>query len=111
MPEVCPSAQCNQPLDPSRAATFDAINSVLSDLFSILPDDYVHLGGDEVDTSCWSSTERIADWMLSKNLTADGAYGYFVSQTQALAHSHGKTVSSSASVGLVCDAFATAAAE
>ena len=93
MPEICPSAECNQPLDPSRNATFAAIDNVLKDLFSVFPDNFVHLGGDEVDTSCWSSTERIAAWMQSKNLTTDGAYGYFVSQTQALAHSHGKTVS------------------
>lgn len=50
MPELCPSSKCTQPLDVSNNATFAAIAAVLKDLFSVFPDPFVHLGGDEVDT-------------------------------------------------------------
>eukprot|EP00040_Diaphanoeca_grandis_P020052 m.106396 g.106396 ORF g.106396 m.106396 type:complete len:675 (+) comp27718_c0_seq3:243-2267(+) len=91
MPEVCPSPSCQQPLDVSTNATYAAIEAVLTDLFAVLPDAFVHLGGDEVDTTCWSKTQRIAKWMSDKGVTPDGAYEYFVTRTQAIAHSHGRT--------------------
>ena len=75
----------------SSNATFDTIKAVLVDLFSVLPDAFVHLGGDEVETGCWQHTERIATWMNHSGLTPDGAYGHFVRRTQAIAHSLGKT--------------------
>jgi hypothetical protein len=34
--------------------------AVLKDLFTVLPDGYVHLGGDEVTTACWTKSERIS---------------------------------------------------
>jgi hypothetical protein len=34
---------------------------------------YVHLGGDEVDTGCWTSTPRIGAWMASRGFTAQDA--------------------------------------
>ena len=90
MPEVCPSAKCKQPLDVSSNHTFEAIEAVLRDLFTVLPDAYVHLGGDEVSTDCWSSTARVAGWLDERGLTADEAYGYFVSRTTAIAKALGK---------------------
>lgn len=92
MPHLCPDPpRCSTPLDPSTNATFAAIEAVLRDLFTVLPDAFVHLGGDEVDTGCWAKTQRIADWMQREGLTADGAYGYFVSRTQAIAHRLGRS--------------------
>lgn len=70
--QLCPSASCAQPLDVSNNATFETIEAVLKDLFTVLPDEYVHLGGDEVTTSCWNNTQRINDWMAAKGLTPDG---------------------------------------
>jgi len=99
--QICPGGTLEDPppvcldpcstLDPSRNATFDTIEAVLRDLFTVLPDAFVHLGGDEVDTTCWDSTPRIAKWMAQKGIDADGGYGYFVSRTQAIAHKLGKT--------------------
>ena len=66
MPHICPSATCQTPLDPSTNATFGAIEAVLRDLVSVLPDEYVHLGGDEADTRCWSQSQRIAAWMAAR---------------------------------------------
>ena len=34
-------------------------SAVLQDLFTVLPDDFVHLGGDEANTACWASSPEI----------------------------------------------------
>jgi len=40
----------------------------------------IHLGGDEVNTGCWTSTPSIKNWLQSQNFTADQAYFYFVNR-------------------------------
>lgn len=92
MPEMCPAApKCTQPLDPSKNATFATIRAILQDLLRALPDtSHVHLGGDEVDTSCWDDTPHVAAWMREHGFDTDSAYGYFVQQTQATARDLGR---------------------
>ena len=49
----------------------------------------IHLGGDEVDTTCWTKSPSIMAWLKAKNLTTDGGYGFFVNKTAHLAASQG----------------------
>lgn len=57
-PEVCPSATCLDPLDPSTNATFDLIGNILGEIAGgragagRFPDNLIHLGGDEVSYNC-----------------------------------------------------------
>lgn len=44
----------------------------------LFPDNFVHLGGDEVDMTCWSNTPHVAAWLAANNMTTDQAYMYFV---------------------------------
>ena len=63
-PEICPSAACPEPLSPATNATFDLLADVLRDVTggaagaagALAPEVLMHLGGDEVDTTCWTST-------------------------------------------------------
>jgi hexosaminidase len=41
-------------MDPSYVATYDLLQSILTELNSIFPDTMIHLGGDEVSTSCFN---------------------------------------------------------
>jgi hexosaminidase len=50
----------------------------------------IHLGGDEVDTSCWASNPTIMAWLTARNLTTDGGYGYFVNRTAHIAAAQGR---------------------
>lgn len=52
----------------------------------------MHLGGDEVDTSCWDKTQRIVDWMKKNNFDSKKTYEYFVKRTQDIAKKFGKVV-------------------
>ena len=83
-PEVCPREDCHEPLDPTSELTWKLIHGVLDEWSGkeqgkgIFPDNYFHMGGDEVDTSCWKTTARIIDWMKSQNMTDHDTYKYFV---------------------------------
>ena len=37
----------------------------------LFPKNMIHLGGDEVDTSCWEKTPKVASWLTAHNMTAD----------------------------------------
>ena len=81
-PEVCPSTTCLQPLNVASNKTFDLITGLLGEMTGgkksghqapsgLFPDDFIHLGGDEVDTSCWTKTPSVAAWLNQSGLTAD----------------------------------------
>jgi hexosaminidase len=95
-PEVCPSAECTTPLDVSAPHTYELMNSVFAEATGnvsgggLFPDNYFHVGGDEVNTTCWSSTPHIASWLASKNLTAEQGYLYIVEQAHGMVHAQGR---------------------
>ncbi|KAJ9454645.1 Beta-hexosaminidase 1 [Diplonema papillatum] len=91
-PEICPSATCNMPLNPSTNKTFDVIKGVFSDLKEVTIDTHFHIGSDEVDTSCWDTTPEVKAWLTQQNLTATQAYGYFVNRVSDLVHGLGRSV-------------------
>ena len=45
---------------------------------TVFKDNFVHLGGDEVNTGCWDSTPSVAAWLKKEGMTADDGYAYFV---------------------------------
>uniref|UniRef100_A0A2C9UU70 beta-N-acetylhexosaminidase n=1 Tax=Manihot esculenta TaxID=3983 RepID=A0A2C9UU70_MANES len=88
-PSLWPSKNCQQPLDVSNEFTFKVIDGILSDFSKIFKFKFVHLGGDEVDTSCWTSTPRIINWLKKHGMNESEAYQYFVLRAQKIALSHG----------------------
>ncbi|MFS8012133.1 putative beta-N-acetylhexosaminidase [Helianthus anomalus] len=91
-PALWPSKTCREPLDVSNDFTFKLINGILSDFSKIFKYRFVHLGGDEVDTTCWTLSPRIRKWMKQKGLNESSAYEYFVLKAQKIALSHGYEV-------------------
>ncbi|KAG8380365.1 hypothetical protein BUALT_Bualt06G0007900 [Buddleja alternifolia] len=57
-----PSTDCREPLDVSNEFTFKLIDGILSDFSKIFKYKFIHLGGDEVNTSCWESTPHVRKW-------------------------------------------------
>ncbi|TQE04874.1 hypothetical protein C1H46_009477 [Malus baccata] len=51
----------------------------------IFPFELFHLGGDEVDTTCWSTTRHVKQWLKERNMTTKDAYQYFVVKAQEVA--------------------------
>ena len=89
-PEICPSKTCTQPLNPSTNETFDFIKRLVASASELFPDDYIHLGGDEVDTKCWKESSNISSWMKKNHLTEDYAYKYFIEGTHRLSRTLGR---------------------
>jgi len=95
-PEVCPSPTCAQPLNVASDETFSLIDDLLGEctgkkIFGgIFPETMIHLGGDEVNTACWSSTPAIAAWLKKRGMTANDGYAYFVNKTAHIAIAQGR---------------------
>ncbi|KAJ4968554.1 hypothetical protein NE237_015255 [Protea cynaroides] len=88
-PSLWPSRDCQQPLDVSNEFTFKVIDGILSDFRKVFEFRFVHLGGDEVNTSCWSTTAHVNKWLREHHLNESEAYQYFVLRAQNIALSHG----------------------
>jgi hexosaminidase len=101
-PEVCPSDDCKTPLNPvmptrltpdATDATFELISRLFDDVCSMFPDALLHLGHDEVDTSCWDKTPLVTEWLLKNdNMTSQQALEHFLLRSHYMAASHGRTV-------------------
>ena len=98
-PEICPSADCQEPLDPSNEATFTLIDSLLSECTGrdigagIFPYDFLHLrlGGDEVD-KCWGLSPHIKEWEHQNGmLGSEDIYEYFVNRAASIARNQSRT--------------------
>lgn len=76
--------------DPTTDGFFDLVDSIVAELVTEFPDTFLHMGGDEVDTECWSENEAVVRWMKAKNLTAMATLGYFQSRIQGIVQKHGK---------------------
>jgi len=91
-PEICPSATCQSPLDPSNEMTYTVISQFLQELYSVNPSTMVHVGGDEVNVDCWNQTQHIQDWMKKQNYTLMDALWYFTTRVHNIAVSMNMTV-------------------
>eukprot|EP00798_Chlamydomonas_sp_ICE-L_P020685 gene20685-27480_t len=56
------------PLDPTKAETYQAVDSILSEVAMLSSEKLLHLGGDEVDFTCWQSDATMAVWMVQQGL-------------------------------------------
>ncbi|XP_065041897.1 beta-hexosaminidase 3-like [Musa acuminata AAA Group] len=91
-PDLWPSAECQEPLDVSKEFTFKVIDGILSDFTKVFKFRFVHLGGDEVNTSCWTNTPHIIEWLNKHGMNESQGYKYFVLRAQKIALSHGYEV-------------------
>ncbi len=100
-PALCPSASCsyggNSPLTPvpdaqGKPVALNAIQAVLTEIAAQTPDEFFHLGGDEVDQSCWANTPAVQTWMAANGINStDGVYEYFVERVDKMTLALGKS--------------------
>ena len=65
-------------LDPTREETYRFIDKFLTEMATIFPDQYVHIGGDEAPAPDWKKNPRILDFMRKHNLhDNDALQAYF----------------------------------
>lgn len=57
------------PIDPTKNESYAFIEKLLTEVVDVFPDEYIHLGGDEVGFECWRSNDDINEYMKRENIT------------------------------------------
>ena len=79
-------------MDPTRESTYKFLDGFVGEMARLFPDEYFHIGGDEVPKDCeWSTSERIQAFMKQHGLADnDALQAYFNKRLQAIVSKHGK---------------------
>ncbi|XP_030597901.1 beta-hexosaminidase subunit beta isoform X2 [Archocentrus centrarchus] len=59
------------PVNPILNTTYDFMTQFFKEVSTVFPDTYVHLGGDEVDFTCWKSNPDIQKFMEQQQFGED----------------------------------------
>jgi hexosaminidase len=100
-PELSPEAQITQlpvvygtptaVLDPTRESTYKFINTLVDEMGRIFPDEYFHIGGDEVQGKAWLSNPHIVEFMKKKGFTTPAELqAYFNQRLETILKKHDK---------------------
>lgn len=57
------------PMNPTKLALYDFVRNLFSEIVQVFPDQYFHLGGDEVPFDCWASNPEIIAYMNAHNMS------------------------------------------
>ena len=60
------------PLNPCRNSTYNFLYTLFQEVVQKFPDNYLHLGGDEVEYNCWQTNPEIQEFM--KKMRMSGKY-------------------------------------
>ena len=55
-------------LDPSNPQTMEAVLTLFEEIANTFPDEYVHVGGDEVEPFYWDKSSRVQSWASAHGL-------------------------------------------
>ena len=80
-------------LNPADEAVYAAIDRLLGELAEVFPDEFVHVGGDEVDPTWWRESTQVANYMADRGLQdANALQAHFIARVAELAARRGKQV-------------------
>lgn len=58
-------------LDPTKDETYQFLDGLFTEMASLFPDPYFHIGGDEVEGSQWKNSESIQAWKQKQGMKED----------------------------------------
>jgi len=80
-------------MDPSREETYKFLDKFLGEMTALFPDQYFHVGGDEVDPAQWKQSASIQAFARERHLeTPDHLQAYFINRVEQMVKKYGKTM-------------------
>ncbi len=80
-------------IDPTEESTYKLLDHFIAEMAALFPDNFFHIGGDEVNGKQWAGNPKIQAFMFKHGLKGKGdLQAYFNTRVQALVHKHGKTM-------------------
>jgi hexosaminidase len=78
-------------MDPTKESTYRFLNNFVGEMAKLFPDEYFHIGGDEVDSKQWDENPRIQAFMKKHHLAdAKALQVYFNKRLLKIVTKHGK---------------------
>jgi hexosaminidase len=79
-------------MDPTNEKTYKFLNEFIAEMAKLFPDQYLHIGGDEVNGKEWDTNPKIQAFMKSHDIkNNEGLQAYFSQHVQEIVVKHGKT--------------------
>ncbi len=83
----------NPAMDPTRETTYAFLDQLIGEMAALFPDQYFHVGGDEVNGKQWEGSPQIQAFMKLHDLkNRHDLQAYFNKRVQELVKKHGKTM-------------------
>jgi hexosaminidase len=80
-------------MDPTNENTYKFLDELIAEMAKLFPDNYFHIGGDEVNGKEWDANPKIQQFKKSHNLKSnDELQAYFSQRVQKIVTKHGKAV-------------------
>jgi hexosaminidase len=80
-------------MDPTREETYKFLDTLIGEMASLFPDQFFHIGGDEVNGKEWDANPKIQAFMHAHGLKDNNdLQAYFNQRVQKIVAKHGKTM-------------------
>jgi hexosaminidase len=80
-------------MDPTRESTYTFLDEFIGEMAGLFPDQFFHIGGDEVNGKQWNANPKIREFMHAHKLKDNAALqAYFNARVQKIVVKHGKTM-------------------
>jgi len=78
-------------IDPTKESTYKFLDGLVGEMVKLFPDDYFHIGGDEVSAKAWTAEPRIRDFMKAHHIAnAAALQALFNKRMEKILAHHGK---------------------
>jgi hexosaminidase len=81
----------NPAMDPTREETYQLLDDFIGEMAGLFPDQYFHIGGDEVNGKSWSRNPKIQEFKTAHDLKKNhDLQAWFNKRLQEIVKKHGK---------------------
>src|SRR5215472_1217860 len=80
-------------MDPTRESTYKFLDAFIGEMVHLFPDQFFHIGGDEVNGKQWDRNPQIQEFMHAHGLKNNAdLQAYFNQRLEKIVRKHGKTM-------------------